>query len=262
VSAYAAVLRAFGERPVVFRMIDLGADKQLPYLPLPAEENPFLGIRALRLADAGHEQVLVTQLRAILLAGDETGHAPWIMAPMVGDLADVYRMHELMALAAFGRTVATKPTVGIMVEVPAATVLADRIAPEVAFFSIGTNDLTQYTLAADRTNPALADRQDPLHPAVLRSIAATIDAGHAAGIPVAVCGEMAGDPAGAVALVGLGIDELSMDPVSFAAVKRAVSGVTLADARAAAKSAMQSERASDGRAQIDALIAGGPQEAR
>ena len=121
--------------------------------------------------------------------------------------------------------------------------------------SIGTNDLTQYLFAADRTNPALAGRQDALHPAVLRSIAATVDAGHGAGIPVAVCGEMAGDPIGAVALVGLGIDELSMDAGAFRAVKRTLAAVSREDAAAAVAEAMDATRASEARAILERLLA-------
>jgi phosphoenolpyruvate-protein phosphotransferase len=252
-AAYASVLRAFGDRPVVIRMIDLGGDKNLPYLPLAAEENPFLGVRALRLADAGHEALLVTQLRAILRAGEETGVAPWIMAPMVADRVDVDRLRALVA-AAGGGAPRVEAKVGIMVEIPSAALVADLVAPRVDFFSIGTNDLTQYALAADRTNPALAGRQDPLHPAVLRLIARVVDGGHAAGIPVAVCGEMAGDPAGAVALAGLGIDELSMDPVAFGPVKRALRAVTLGDARAAARRALDADGAAEARQIIDDLI--------
>ncbi len=251
-AAYAAVLEAFGERPVVIRLIDLGGDKDLPYLALAPQPNPFLGVRGLRLAERDPELIL-TQLRAILAAGEQTGHQPWIMAPMIADLADVYRLHEFVALAAFGRPATHLPKVGVMIEVPSAVTLADRIAAEVAFMSIGTNDLTQYLLAADRTNPALAARQDPLHPAVLRSIHAVIEAGHAAAIPVAVCGEMAGDPAGALALLGLGIDELSMDPSAFGAVKRAVAGVTRAQAAEAVRAAMQADRVEDSRAALDAL---------
>lgn len=254
-AAYAKVLEAFGERPVVIRLIDLGGDKDLPYLPLPHEENPFLGVRALRLADAGHEELLLTQLRAILAAGEHTGRQPWIMAPMVADLADVYRLHELVAMAAFGRTLGVQPKVGIMVEIPAVALIADLVAPEVAFFSIGTNDLTQYLLAADRTNPGLADRQDPLHPAVLRAIRGVVEGGHAAGIPVAVCGEMAGDPAGAMALTGLGIDELSMDAGAFGPVKRAVSAASLSDLRGAVQHALHSESAKDVRAIFDSIRA-------
>ena len=252
-AAYVKVLEAFGERPVVIRMIDLGGDKDLPYLPLPREENPFLGIRALRLADAGHEDLLLTQLRAILAAGEHTGHQPWIMAPMVADLTDVYRLHELVAMAAFGRTLGVQPKVGIMVEIPSVALVADLVAPEVAFFSIGTNDLTQYLLAADRTNPGLAERQDPLHPAVLRAIAGVIEGGHAAGIPVAVCGEMAGDPAGAMALTALGIDELSMDAGAFGPVKRALSAASLSDLRGGVQHALHSESAKDVRTIFDSL---------
>src|SRR5439155_1740794 len=252
-AAYTRVLEAFGARPVVIRLIDLGGDKDLPYLRLPREENPFLGVRALRLADAGHEALVLTQLRAILGAGERTGRQPWIMAPMVADLSDVYRLHELVALAAFGRTLAVQPKVGIMVEIPSLALIAELVAPEVAFFSIGTNDLTQYLLAADRTNPGLADRQDPLHPAVLRAIRGVVEGGHAAGIPVAVCGEMAGDPAGAMALAGLGIDELSMDAGAFGAVKRALAGASLIELQEAARHALHAESAKDARAVFESM---------
>jgi phosphoenolpyruvate-protein phosphotransferase (PTS system enzyme I) len=252
-AAYARVLEAFAERPVVIRLIDLGGDKDLPYMHLPPETNPFLGVRAMRLADAGHADLILTQLRAILAASEITGRQPWIMAPMVADLSDVYRLHELVAQAAFGRELRVAPKVGIMVEVPSVAVIADLVAPEVAFFSIGSNDLTQYLLAADRTNSTLASRQDPLHPAVLRTIAGVIEGGHAAGIPVAVCGEMAGDPAGAMALVGLGIDELSMDAAGFGAVKRAVSAASRAELEQAVHHAMHAESASDARAVFDQL---------
>ena len=253
--AYAKVLESFGERPVVIRLIDLGGDKDLPYLPLPHEVNPFLGVRALRLADAGHEALLLTQLRAILAAGEHTGRQPWIMAPMVADLSDVYRLHELVAMAAFGRTLGVQPKVGIMVEIPSVALVAELVAPEVAFFSIGTNDLTQYLLAADRTNPGLAERQDPLHPAVLRAIARVVEGGHAAGIPVAVCGEMAGDPAGAMALTGLGVDELSMDAGAFGAVKRALAGLSLTDLRGATEHALHAESAKDVRVMFGSMLA-------
>jgi phosphoenolpyruvate-protein phosphotransferase len=254
-AAYARVLEAFGERPVVIRLIDLGGDKDLPYMPLPPETNPFLGVRALRLADAGHQELILTQLRAILAAGEKSGREPWIMAPMVADLPDVYRLHELVAMAAFGRTLQVKPKVGIMVEVPSVALVADQVAREVAFFSIGTNDLTQYLLAADRTNSTLAGRQDPLHPAVLRAIAGVIEGGHAAGIPVAVCGEMAGDPEGAMALAGLGIDELSMDAAAFGRVKRALGGSTMADLQEAVRHAMHVESASDARSVFERMRA-------
>ena len=252
-AAYAQVLEAFGERPVVIRLIDLGGDKNLPYLPVPPEENPFLGVRALRLANAGFEELILTQLRAILLAAERSGRQPWIMAPMVADLGDVYRLHELVATAAFGRTLSVQPKVGIMVEIPSLALIAELVAPEVAFFSIGTNDLTQYLLAADRTNPGLADRQDPLHPAVLRAIRGVVEGGHAAGIPVAVCGEMASDPAGAMVLAGLGIDELSMDAGAFGAVKRALAGASLSELQEAARHALHAESAKDARAVFESM---------
>ena len=252
--AYASVLQAFGERPVVIRLLDVGGDKQLPYLGIPAEANPQLGVRGIRLGERDPELVR-TQIRAILAASERTGRGAWIMAPMVADLDDVALLHELVAAASAGRALPQPPRVGIMVEVPAAVTLAERIAAEVDFMSIGTNDLTQYLLAADRTNPALGGRQDPLHPAVLRAVGATIAAGHAAGISVAVCGEMAGDPAGAVALVGLGIDELSMDPVAFGPVKRALRALTRGAAADAVRAAMEARSAAEARGIIQRSIA-------
>ncbi len=255
-AAYAQVFEAFDDRPVVVRLIDLGGDKQLPYLSLEPEANPFLGVRALRLAERDPD-LIVGQLRAILDAAEQTGQQAWIMGPMIADLADVYRLHELVALAAFGRPVSRSPKVGVMIEVPSAVTLADRIAPEVAFMSIGTNDLTQYLLAADRTNPAMAARQDPMHPAVLRSMATVVEAGRVADVPVAVCGEMAGDPIGALALVGLGVDELSMDQAAFAGVKRALAQVSRDAARDAVRRAMVADRVEEARALVAELLEAG-----
>lgn len=232
--AYATVLGAFaGDGVVVIRLVDIGGDKELPYLALPREQNPFLGVRAIRLA-ATQRALLVDQLRAVVRAGRMSQRRPAIMAPMVADLGDVTLLHELldeaMALEA-GNGVLHRPRVGIMVELPSTALLAGELARGLDFFSIGTNDLTQYLLAADRTNAALADRQDPLHPAVLRAIALTVAGAHDAGIEVAVCGEMAGDPAGALLLIGLGVDELSTDAGRFASLKRVVREVTLAELR-------------------------------
>jgi phosphotransferase system enzyme I (PtsI) len=242
-TSYASVLDAFPGRPVVIRLLDIGGDKVLPYLHQEREENPFLGVRALRLA-ATNRELLVGQLRAIALAAERSVAETWVMAPMVADLDDISLLDGLVAEAG-GPWSGVR--IGIMVEIPSAALLAERLGAAVGFFSIGTNDLTQYLLAADRTNAALAARQDPMHPAVLRAISAAVEGGRAAGIPVAVCGEMAGDPVGAVALVGLGVDELSMDPASFGAVKRAVGAVTLDQARAAATAACQAATAVDAR---------------
>ena len=218
---YAGVLRAAGDAPVVIRLADIGGDKPLPYVPIPEEANPFLGLRAIRLAELQPE-LFATQVRAILRASLLAGRPAWIMAPMVADAADVGAVRRLVDEARTAVPDAPPPRVGIMVEIPSAVLLADQLGATVDFMSIGTNDLTQYLLAADRTNPRLAGRQDPLHPAVLRSVARVVEGAAAHGCEVAVCGEMAGDPAGAALLVGLGVDELSMDPTAFGGVKRAV----------------------------------------
>jgi phosphoenolpyruvate-protein phosphotransferase len=249
-AAYAEALVPFGGRPVVLRLLDIGGDKQLPYLHLPPEANPFLGVRAIRLA-AHNRGLLVDQLKAILAAARQSSADVRIMAPMVGDLAGVDLLRDLISEAG-GTDAVVK--VGIMVELPAAAILADQLAEAVDFFSIGTNDLTQYLLAADRTNPALAAEQDPMHPAVLRSIRAVIAAGHARGIPVAVCGEMAGDPDAAIVLIGLGTDELSMDPGSFGAVKRRLAAISFDDAAAIASQASDARSAAEARSVVtDAL---------
>ncbi len=254
-AAYAQVLRDFGERPVVIRLMDIGGDKPLPFVVLEPEPNPFLGVRAIRLAEREPE-LLSTQLRAIVRAAAEAGvPRPLIMAPMVADLADVRRVRALLdeAVAAVGAAVT--PQLGIMVEVPSAIVVADQLADEVAFFSVGTNDLTQYLLAADRTNAALAERQDPMHPAVLRSIASLVAAAAPRGVPVAVCGEMGGDPVGAVVLTGLGVSELSMGPASFGAVKRALASVTLAEAQELAKRCLDAPDPATSRAWVSERLA-------
>ena len=245
-AAYELVLRVAGDAPVVVRLADIGGDKPLPYVPTPPEANPFLGVRAIRLVDA-HRDLFVTQLRAILRASSAACRPAWIMAPMVADADDVGRVRELVAEATAAVPDAPAPRVGIMVEVPSTVLVADQLAEMVDFMSIGTNDLTQYLLAADRTNPRLADRQDPLHPAVLRAIGRVVEAAGAASreCEVTVCGEMAGDPAGALLLVGLGVDELSMEPGAFNAVKRAVSERTLDDLVALARAARERRSASE-----------------
>ncbi|MCC6618842.1 MAG: phosphoenolpyruvate--protein phosphotransferase [Chloroflexi bacterium] len=242
---YARVLAAFPGMPVVFRMLDVGGDKPLPYVRLEREENPFLGVRGIRLAGS-NRALLVDQLRAIVRAAAAEGADAWIMAPMIADLADVAVVRDLLAEASAGEPPASV-RLGIMVELPSAVFMADQLAAAVDFFSIGTNDLTQYLMAADRTNAALGRRHDPMHPAVLRAIREVVDAGHAARIPVAVCGEMAGDRSSAVVLAGMGIDELSMDPVTFGAVKGALRAVTLAEAADLAERACAAGSAEEAR---------------
>ena len=250
-AAYAAVLRASAGREVIFRLADIGGDKPIAYLPLEPEANPFLGVRAIRLAER-HPDLLPTQVRAILRASAEVGQRASIMAPMVADEEDLKFVQRLVADARAVVTDAPAPRVGIMVEIPSAVLLADRLAPHVEFMSIGTNDLTQYLLAADRSNAALAGRQDPLHPAVLRAIRRVVEAAAPSSCEVAVCGEMAGDPVGALVLVGLGVDELSMDPRAFGAVKRAAANRTLDELVVLAMAAQQMSTAAEVRTAVEA----------
>ena len=260
VAAYRRAFEAFGPaRPVVVRLADIGGDKGIPYLGLPAEANPFLGVRAIRLA-YGDPELLRTQLRAIWRAGGLAGVEPHIMAPMVATLEDVDILESLRDEAraevlAAGQPCAERMVTGIMVEVPAAALLAPELARRVAFFSIGTNDLTQYVMAADRGNAALGRLQDALHPAVLRAVAGVVAGADAAGIPVAVCGELAGDPAGALVLVGLGVDELSADAGSLDEVRAALAACTAAELEALAAGALVAPDAPAVRAAAASLLA-------
>jgi phosphoenolpyruvate-protein phosphotransferase len=259
VAAYRRAFEAFGPgRPVVVRLADIGGDKEIPYLGLPAEANPFLGVRAIRLAYADPE-LLRTQLRAIWRAGGLAGVQPHVMAPMVAtvddvDLLDALRDEARAAVLAAGQPCAESMVTGIMVEIPAAALLAPELARRVAFFSIGTNDLTQYLMAADRGNATLGRFQDALHPAVLRAIAGVVAGADAAGIPVAVCGELAGDPAGALVLVGLGVDELSADAGSLDEVRAALAAVTRRELEELARAALVARDATSVRAMAGPLL--------
>ncbi len=260
VAAYRRAFEAFGPgRPVVVRLADIGGDKGIPYLGLPPEANPFLGVRAIRLAYRDRD-LLGTQLRAIWRAGGLAGIVPHVMAPMVAtledvDLLDALRDEARAVVLAAGEPCAETMVTGIMVEIPAAALLAPELARRVAFFSIGTNDLTQYLMAADRGNAALARFQDALHPAVLRAIAGVVAGADAAGIPVAVCGELAGDPAGALVLVGLGVDELSADAGSLDEVRAALAACTMEELRALARAALAAPDAAAVRGAAAALLA-------
>lgn len=213
---YAAMLAALGGRPLIVRTLDIGGDKQVPYLNLPKEENPFLGVRGARLL-LRRPDLLEPQLRALYRAACGGGPLS-IMFPMITSLDEVI---ALRAACERIRAELGAPAVplGIMVEVPAAALLADQLAEHVDFFSIGTNDLTQYTLAIDRQHPDLAAEADSLHPAVLRLIQLTVQGAARRGRWVGVCGGLAGDPFGALLLTGLGVHELSMSPRDIPAVK-------------------------------------------
>jgi phosphocarrier protein FPr len=231
---YRDIVLALEGRPVIIRTLDVGGDKPLSYLPLPPEENPFLGQRGIRLCLARPE-LLQAQLRAILQAA---AFGPCrIMFPMVTTLEDWNAVRRLVAAA---QTNLNSPPVelGIMVEVPAAALIADIFAREVDFFSIGTNDLTQYTLAMDRTHPALSAQADGLHPAVLRLIAQTVRAAHAAGKWVGVCGELAANPQAIPLLVGLGVDELSASVPAIPAVKAQIRTLSWSSAQSLAAQAL------------------------
>jgi multiphosphoryl transfer protein len=221
---YAEVLAAFPGAPVVIRTLDAGGDKRLPWLHVPREENPYLGLRGIRLSLDRVER-LETQLRAILRAG--RGRDVRIMIPMVTMASEIEATKAALARAASTLDATGKPylwpvPLGIMVEVPAAAILADRLAPHVDFFSIGTNDLTQYTLAAERGHPKLAALADAGHPAVLDLVARVAEAGRASGRAVSVCGEAAGDPRLAAIFVELGITRLSMGPAAMTRVYAAL----------------------------------------
>ena len=213
---YAAMLGALGGRPLIVRTLDIGGDKQVPHLNLPKEENPFLGVRGARLL-LRRPDLMEPQLRALYRAACGGGPLS-IMFPMITSLGEVI---ALRAACERIRAELDAPAVplGIMVEVPAAALLADQLAEHVDFFSIGTNDLTQYTLAIDRQHPDLAAEADSLHPAVLRLIQLTVQGAARHGRWVGVCGGLAGDPFGALLLTGLGVHELSMSPRDIPAVK-------------------------------------------
>jgi phosphocarrier protein FPr len=233
-AVYAEIAAALAGRPVVVRTLDAGADKPLPFLRQPPEDNPFLGVRGIRLGLA-NEELLRTQLRAILAVAME--HPVKVMFPMVATL-DEYRAARALLESERAALGAPEIEVGVMVEVPAVALQADRFAAEVDFFSVGTNDLTQYTMAAERGNERLAGLLDGLRPPVLELIAATARAAAAHGRWTGVCGELAGDPEAAVVLAGLGVRELSMAASRIAEVKDALRAVTLAEAQDAAVRAL------------------------
>ena len=238
-AAYRQAVEALQGLPLIVRTLDIGGDKGVPYLDLPPEENPFLGLRGIRLCLA-HPELFRTQLRAIFRAST---HGPVkIMYPMIATLAD---LGEALAITEQVRQElgAGKLEVGIMIEVPSAVVMAPELARHVDFFSIGTNDLTQYVLAMDRGHPLLAKQADGLHPAVLRMIDQTVRAAAGRDTWVGVCGGIAGDPLGAVILIGLGVNELSVSIPSIAAIKARLRTVSMKDAQELARRALACDSA-------------------
>ena len=231
--AYAELLAQFPGKKVVIRMLDAGADKPLPFLTPEDEPNPALGLRGLRTLRT-HMNVLEGQLKALAAADAQTDADLWVMAPMVADA------HEAAYFVKLGKSFGLKK-VGVMAEVPSIALMADQVAKVADFVSIGTNDLTQYTLAADRTLGSVANYQTAWHPAVLRAIKLIADAGNANGMPVGVCGEAAADPDLVVVLTGIGVNSLSMTPVALDDVRAELAGVTLEEAQEKAAKALNGD---------------------
>jgi phosphotransferase system enzyme I (PtsI) len=251
---YRAVVEAVAPRPVTLRTFDIGGDKFASSFQLPAEMNPALGLRAVRLA-LSRPDVFLTQLRAMLRA---SAHGDLhIMVPMVASVQELREVRRLLGRAmqevdGAGHKRARHIPLGIMIEVPSAVIMADVLAREAEFFSIGTNDLIQYTLAIDRGNRSLAPLASPFHPAILRMIRQVARAASTHGVPVALCGAMASDPLAAVLLVGLGLRELSMEAAAIPEIKEALRRVTTADCERAAEAALALDTADA----VEELIAG------
>lgn len=246
---YETLITTFGggadaaHHPVIIRTLDAGSDKPLPSLDtlvpdLPDEQNPALGVRGIRLQLLAKD-LLATQLRAVLRASRSTRGNIRIMLPMVAALEEIREARRLLAQACSDLAVEVTVPVGIMVETPAAVLMVSAMASEASFVSIGTNDLTQYVMAADRQSPALTSLCQPTQPAVLQAIAAVVEGAHRAGRHVGVCGEMAGDPRLALLLVGLGVDELSMTPAGILGVKQALARHSLDELRGLAAATLQ-----------------------
>jgi phosphocarrier protein FPr/phosphocarrier protein len=251
-AAYQKIADVLGARPLTIRTLDAGGDKPIAYLPLPEEENPALGLRGVRTSLAFPE-LLRTQLRAVLAV-----HGPArcrLLLPMISDVEEIRAVRVLVDEVGRELGRAERISVGVMIETPASAVLAERIAAVADFLSIGTNDLTQYTLAMDRGHPQLAARLDALHPAVLRLIARTAEGARAHGRHVAVCGGLASEPLAAPLLVGLGVHELSAVPAVIPQLKARIESVSLSDCRTLALQALEQDSAAAVRALLARVLA-------
>ncbi|QPL30849.1 phosphoenolpyruvate--protein phosphotransferase [Pseudomonas fragi] len=252
VATYSAIARAVGTgHNLVVRTLDVGGDKPLAYVPMEHEANPFLGLRGIRLC-LDRPQLLREQFSAILASADLT--RLHIMLPMVTQLSELRMARQLLEEQALALGITTLPKLGIMIEVPAAALMADLFAPEVDFFSIGTNDLTQYTLAMDRDHPRLASQADSLHPAVLRLIASTVKAAHAHGKWVGVCGALASETLAVPVLLGLGVDELSVSVPLVPSIKARVRQLDYAECQALAQRVLGLECAGQVRAALQSMV--------
>lgn len=249
---YRRILDEFDQLPVTLRTLDIGGDKELPYLKLEPELNPFLGLRAIRLCLAQPE-LIKPQIRAALRAGVDRNLR--LMFPMVTTLNEVQQARRIFddcrkELIAAGQPVPERVEIGIMIETPAASIMADHLAKQVDFFSIGTNDLSQYTFAADRTNPHVVGLLSGVQPSILRLVRDIIKAAHAQGKWVAMCGELAGSPLAVPILVGLGLDEFSVNPPAIPLVKHVIRNLTAAEMKVLARECLRLGTAEE----VEALV--------
>jgi phosphotransferase system enzyme I (PtsP) len=253
---YRQVLEAFAPRPVTIRTLDIGGDKMLPYFPIH-EENPFLGWRGIRVT-LDHPELFLIQLRAILRADAGLGNAR-LLLPMISGVGEVEASLRLIhrvyqELLEEGEAPAQLPPVGVMVEVPAAIYQIEALAQRVDYLSIGSNDLTQYMLAVDRNNSRVAPLYDSLHPAVLRALTQAIVGAQRCGKPIGVCGEMAGDPAAVILLLGMGVSNLSASVASLPRIKRVIRGFSVAQARNILDQVLLMDEAGEIRAYLDGVL--------
>jgi phosphocarrier protein FPr/phosphocarrier protein len=252
-SRYQAIAAALHDRPLVIRTLDVGGDKPLPYLPLPAEQNPLLGLRGLR-ACLQFPEILETQLAAILRIVPPSQCR--ILLPMITEPGEIRSVRRILESLLAGGAPRTRVPLGAMIETPASVALADAIAREADFLSIGSNDLAQYTLAMDRAHPVLAGRFDFFHPAVLRQIAAVCEAGARESRSVSVCGALASEPAAVPVLLGLGVRTLSVVPAVRPELKALIRQLTLPACQETASRVLATDDAAAAR-----RMAGGPQPA-
>jgi len=240
VAAYRAIAQSLGGRPLIIRTLDAGGDKSLPYVEIGEEANPFLGWRGIRVT-LGRRDLFRTQIRAVLRTG--AGQSVGLLLPMVTVLDELRETKALIQdveaeLDREGAAFLRDIQVGVMIEVPAAVAIAGELAREASFFSIGSNDLIQYCMAADRTNPRVASLADGLQPAVLRMIRQAVEAARAAGIEVTLCGELAADTLATPLLIGLGMDEFSVSAALIPQLKQAIGRWSVAEAEAIAREAL------------------------
>jgi len=228
-------VKKLGNKPLTIRLLDIGGDKEIPYLQFPKESNPFLGVRGIRYLFK-HQEILEEQIKAILMVSKETGGNIRIMAPMISRLEEITKLKEILKDLPMDSPANIK--IGIMAEVPSVVFMIEKITKEVDFISIGTNDLTQYIFAADRTNENVSYLYDDMHPAVLRAISEISEKSQKAGVEVDVCGELASNPPAVPILVGLGISELSVSPTRIPLVKWIVKSISYEEASQLAKVAL------------------------